>query len=169
MNWKTEPIDYDDLLQVTDNYVVHARGFTIGNDIWFDQYALRLGHHRYWNDVVRYEYNFPEWEPYTSWTLYSSQNIRQNTVYWSIVGSGLIVIQYPRLRSMGEHCYELAVKTLEAMNVPDNTEVRFENIEPDQDKGATSHAQSILQPNNRLQSEQVEYGELDGLGTLKWI
>lgn len=169
MKWKTEPRQYEDLIQITDEYVVHARGFTIGSDIWLDEYSLRLGHHRYWNDVLRYEYGCPEWESGVSWTLYSANQIEQENIYWSILGSGLITIQYPRLRNMDEEEFELVMKTLDELDVPDSTEVRFESVIEESDVDANSHSKNLVSPRNDLHSEQIRYGDLDGLGSVKWV
>lgn len=169
MKWKTEPTTWDELIQVTDDYVVHARGFTIDEDIWLDEYSLRLGHHRCWNDLVRHEYGYPKWPDNVSWTLYSAQNIDRPAIYWSIIGDSMFTVQYPRLRNMGRERFALVEGTLEALEIDPDAEVRLENIVEEHEVDSDSHAKSIVSPGGSGRSEQVRYKQIDGLESVKWI
>lgn len=124
LNWRTPPKRYEQTIQYTDNYVVHGRGYTIGRDLWFDEYALRSGHHRHWNDVIRHEYGFPEWEPRTDWDGYA-KSIEPSILYWSITGAPAFVMQYPDYDDMTMRHWELLEATLETMHVDIDQRVRF--------------------------------------------
>lgn len=119
LKWKTSPTRYDQTVQYTDSYVVHGRGFTIDEDIWFDQYALHAGHHSHWNEIIRHEYDLPRWEPRQQWEKYAEE-IDPTVVYWSITGAPTFLIQHPNDSYIEQRHWKLLAKTLDAMAVSDD-------------------------------------------------
>lgn len=126
LNWQTPPKLFEETVQVTDGYVVHGRGWTIGEDIWFDEYALRSGHHSHWNNVLKDEYGFPEWPGGMDWSKYA-EGIDPYVVYWSITGAPTFLVQFPFFNDMEERHWELLGATLEEMQVPTDDLVTFDN------------------------------------------
>jgi len=114
----------EETVQYTDNYVVHGRGYTIGRDLWFDEYAIRSGHHSHWNDVIRHEYGFPKWEPRADWDEYT-EKINPEVVYWSITGAPCFVIQSPEFDDMTNRHWYLLEATLESMHVDIDERIEF--------------------------------------------
>lgn len=91
-NWENQFIHYDDLIHTRREYVVHARGFTLDKDVWFDQYAVRQGHSRFWYDIISDNYeNAEEWD-----------DVSDNSLYWSLTGSGSFVLQHPKIENMNQ-------------------------------------------------------------------
>lgn len=109
MEWKTPKKKYSEIPQVTDSYVVHARGFTVGNDIWFDYYALNKGHKFWWNSKLQDEYGF-NWD-------------HGKVLYWSITGSESFIIQYPRYEERTEEDIQRLNNTLDALEVSKNCNI----------------------------------------------
>jgi hypothetical protein len=125
LNWETTPVNWDELVQVTDGYVVHARGFTIDEDIWLDQYALHGGHHAHWNKILMDHYDAEKWEPRVPWPEYVEDHLGKETVYWSITGSPSFIIQFPLLEDITERQEELLKATFDTLSTPDYTNVTF--------------------------------------------
>lgn len=168
LTWMTEEKSWDELIQITDNYVVHARGFTIGDDLYLDEYSLRSEHHRWWNDIVRHYYNLPEYGRRQNWNVYAGKNIEQTWVYWSINATGMFLLQNPKKEYLDEETFNLAMETLDALDTPEDAVVKFEPSRSDDDS-ASSHAQAILKKvdNPQHNKHKYEYGEIDGIETLK--
>lgn len=116
LNWETAPKQWDQLIQVTDDYVVHARGWTVEDDILLDEYNAKLEHKRWWKEELGDKYGF-------SWK-------DDRVLYWSITGSNSFIVQYPRYGEHTESHIEQLRATLDELNVPDSINVRWkETIE----------------------------------------
>lgn len=106
MNWKTSPTQWSELVQVTDSYVVHARGFTVDGDIWLDHYAVNGGHKRWWNNKLEEIYGH-------SWD-------HENVLYWSVTGSGTFLMQFPRYENATDVQKQNLKKFLKTFGYPEN-------------------------------------------------
>lgn len=112
MEWRTPRVPWSDLPQITDSYVVHARGFTIDGDVWFDPYSVRSSHSGLWSDVVSDHYDI-EWD--------GSGHEIDEVLYWSITGSETFVIDHPPRDDNEARITEL----LDELEVPDDAHVRW--------------------------------------------
>lgn len=111
MNWRTRPRKWNDLVQVTDSYVVHARGFTIGEDVWIDHYAVHGGHKSWWNKKLEDEYDH-------SWD-------HEDVLYWSVTGSGTFIMQYPRFPEASREQKKRLVDFLDVFGYPENEKITW--------------------------------------------
>lgn len=116
---------WSELPQVADDYVVHARGFTIGDDIHLDAASLRLEHHRWWNDHLRHHHDAPEWPPGERWPTYADREVSEPSLYWSINGNNLILLQHPRISRATRPQWRALRSTFEALSAPPDALVRL--------------------------------------------
>jgi len=112
LEWYYDEIQYDDLLQVSDGYVVHARGFTVEDQVVVDQYALNGGHKRWWQQKLVDEFD-RDWR----------DDDPNQVLYWSVTGSGTFTIQYPGLAIASVESIGRIKQTWEAMEVPDDMQI----------------------------------------------
>lgn len=121
-DWKTQFIHYDDLIHTRREYVVHARGFTLDEDVWFDQYAVRKGHSRFWHDIISDNYeNAEQWD-----------DVSDNSLYWSLTGSGSFVLQHPKIENMNKkHTRNLCSFLMNEWGFTENDKVRLISKELD--------------------------------------
>jgi|GEM_PF-6806419 len=112
LSWFYDERRYDELLQVTDAYVVHARGFTVEDQIVLDEYALNGGHKRWWQQKLADEFD-RDWR----------DDGPNQVLYWSITGSGTFTIQYPGLAAASVESIGRVKQTWDAMGVPDDAQV----------------------------------------------
>lgn len=112
--WRTPKKQWDELVQVTDSYVVHARGWTVENDIWLDEYAVKSGHKKWWSRQLEEEYD-------GHWTdTYPNQ-----VLYWSITGGSAFILQQPQLDNLTDESVFRLKDTLDELQVPNDCEVHF--------------------------------------------
>jgi len=111
-NWITEEKEFQDLIQVTSDYVVHARGFTVGNDIWLDEYAVRGGHSMFWRKVLKDEYqcDYEELLP-------------GDMLYWSVTGSSVFILQYPLYNNAPDETEQYLMEFLDEFGVTEEDRV----------------------------------------------
>lgn len=108
MRWMTDPVTWDELPQVTDDYVVHARGFVVDSDIWLDPFAVRSGHKKLWREVVSDEYDI-DWNGHRDTTP-------ESVLYWSITGSSVLIVQ-------GSSDIEEYVELFDELDMPDDAQI----------------------------------------------
>lgn len=60
LTWRTDPVKWADLLQVTESLKAPALGYLIGGDLWLDQYAVRKDHRAWWDYHLQSEYGLRE-------------------------------------------------------------------------------------------------------------
>jgi len=85
--WKTPKRPLDEIIQDTDDYVVHGRGFLIENELWFDELASRGGHLRWWYGHLQHVYGTDDWNDQD---VFDTVNI-----YFSITGASEFLLQHP--------------------------------------------------------------------------
>lgn len=111
---------WGELPQVTDSYVVHARGFSVGSDLWLDAYNLYEEHSKHWNELVRHEYDYPElsvdWEDY-------ADSIDEPYLYWSITGTSTLIIQHPHADTFTEDEVQLLYDIVTTLQIPGDVRV----------------------------------------------
>lgn len=114
LSWATPESTYDSLIQVTDSYVVHARGFTVEQDIWLDEYAINFGHKRWWLTQIEdiYERSWDEHNPH-------------DVLYWSITGASKILVQAPGFNTVSREGVARMMQTLAALDVPDDARISW--------------------------------------------
>lgn len=95
-DWQTPPRQWDELLQVTDDYVVGARGYCIGTDVWLDEYAVFGGHSGLWNRQMVDAYEIDSWDATEELDWFDAQ-FADTMYYWSVTGGQNVVVRYPRL------------------------------------------------------------------------
>lgn len=101
LEWRFGETTADDIQHVKSQLCSHARGFVLDNEIWFDQYAVMMGHRFAWNSFVSHHYPDDE-----KWV-----DVSDNALYFSFTGSGNFVIQYP----IGNNLTKKHLETLYAL------------------------------------------------------
>jgi hypothetical protein len=141
LNWKSEPTTLPDTVQFTDNYVRHGRGFTIGADIWFDEYALYSTHMYLYNEHMRSHYDKPEYED--SWPAYVDEAFADEPIplYWSVTGNGAFTLQHPRSGRMDVEAWQRLYRLLETLEAPSEMNISVHRQPPET---GSAHARSIL-------------------------
>lgn len=113
-NWRAGKDDFDELIQVTDEYVVHARGFTVENEVWLDEYAVRSSHSSLWQQLLQDEYG-------GSWR----NGFPNQTLYWSVTGTGVFLMQYPRIEDLTDEALYRLAHFLKSFNVSGDTQLTW--------------------------------------------
>lgn len=115
---------WNQLPQVTDNYVVHARGFSLGNKIWFDAYNLHSEHTHLWNDCVSQETEYDQYDG--DWpTFLERTNFDEPWLYWSISSPGQLLIQHPQLEDISDDQFQQIADLVNALNIPKDAIITF--------------------------------------------
>lgn len=120
--WKTEPTSWDDLIQVRAEYVIHARGFTVGPDVWLDEYSLYGDHANLWRQALErtYDDDFPTWDGDSYETL-----PRDDVLYWSVTGAPSLLVQYPYVEAATGDDIARAAMLCVTLNVPPDARVSW--------------------------------------------
>jgi len=113
LNWATSPCMWKDLLQVTDSYVCHARGWTVYDDVYLDRYNVMGEHKRWWSTWLSEEYGC-DW-----------RETDKQTLYWSVTGSSAFLLQFPHYEDIEDEAFGRLIQTLRLMDVPDDAMVQW--------------------------------------------
>lgn len=113
-SWKTAKKPFSELTQVQDDYVVHARGFTVDTDVWLDEYAVLGGHKMAWKQVIGKIYDKP-YEYY----------LPDNMLYWSVTGSSTFVLQHPTYYNAPDGTAQYLKDFLLEFEVPEDSRVSW--------------------------------------------
>lgn len=114
LQWRLGETTWADLPHVTDNYVVHARGFVVGDEIWFNPLALFGGHRRFWNEYLADEYDTDTWDDFD-----------RQTLYFSITGAPVFTIQHPSPDEVTPEAVGRLDALLAELAVPDDAHVHW--------------------------------------------
>lgn len=135
LNWMTDKVLYYDLPQITDNYVVHARGFVINRDVWLDPFSLRMSHGRLWRYCICPHYGY-EWgmNPF-DWEQYDDID---GLVYFSITGSGSFLVPHPRMVNVNSMDVGLLDALLRDLEVPNNLSIYWTVDDPKDPENVTT-------------------------------
>lgn len=156
MNWKTPKVDVSESIHFEDDYVVHGRGFTIGDDIWYDEFAVYGGHIRLWNNVIVEEYDrFKETKKWPTRINYPDDDI----LYWSITGEGVFILQYPVVEHMDRGHIDMLVDTLDEIGFPDDAAVSFQSLPQ-----GSSHISEIVNGHATAKMESLDAGSVRTAG-----
>lgn len=139
-NWMMGESSHDEIIQSTDSYVVHARGFTVGADIWFDEYSVHKSHNHLWNEYIRHRYDGDEY--IGDWDT-EKVNVDKPVLYWSITGAASFIVQHPSTYKFDDKSLEQLQLTLEAMGCDGGVSVRVNK--PDIEETSSGHTKNILQ------------------------
>jgi len=138
VEWVLGETTWNDLIQVTDNYVVHARGFTVGDNIWLDEYSVHRSHYHLWDTQMEEFYEAAEYSG--RWGEYDPE-IDESVLYWSITGAPTFIVQHPKTLMFDDRALEQLKGTLQALDCPNDVSVRIQKPET----SGNGHAKSILQ------------------------
>lgn len=108
-------------VQFTDDYVVHGRGFTVGEDAWYDEYALHFGHDRFWNTQIADSSDWPEYDDWRDIDEWADDP----TIYWSVTGAQTFIVQHPRVDTVSDEWWSLLYQLLDDVDWPDSAAVRM--------------------------------------------
>lgn len=141
LNWKSEPTVLPDTVQFTDNYVRHARGFTIGEDIWFDEYSLYSTHMYLYNEIVGPHYEKPSYDD--SWPEYVDEAYagEPSPLYWSVMGNETVTLQHPRAGRMDAEAWQRLYWLIQEFEAPGAMNISMYRDPP---SSGNAHADSIL-------------------------
>lgn len=84
LEWAFGETVADDIQQMADQLTVHARGFVLETDVWFDEYAVMMGHKYAWNTKISKHYDEDSWV-----------DVSDNCLYFSLGGTGSFILQHP--------------------------------------------------------------------------
>lgn len=115
---------WNELPQVTDNYVVHARGYNVSDKMWFDVYSFHPDHMNLWNKEVRHELDYPKYED-EKWVDYADENVDESWLYWCVTGSSGLTVQRQSLKDMTQGQMQLILDIVLALRVPEEESVSF--------------------------------------------
>lgn len=121
--WKTEKTEWGKLVQITDGYVVHARGFTIGKDIWLDGYAVRVDHSTLWDTVMSEHYEDIKWSGSGRGTFPDYRGLQ--SLYWSITGLGSFLMQAPKLTDIKPEAVARLSMLLDELKTPEDADINW--------------------------------------------
>lgn len=127
--WKFGETTADNIQQIKEQLTVHARGFVVGTDVWFDEYAVMMGHKYAWEQIIQQYYDGLNWV-----------DVSDNGLYFSIVGSGSFVLQHP----IGYNITQKHLETLYALcelmefDADYTLTIRHEEYDPYLDGGKTT-------------------------------
>ncbi|MFB6236949.1 MAG: hypothetical protein ABEH81_01125 [Halopenitus sp.] len=62
IEFKTDITDWEDLPQIKDGYVVHARCFIIDGDVWIDHYNLMVSLDHWWKRSLSQKYDYDSYK-----------------------------------------------------------------------------------------------------------
>lgn len=119
--WRFGETTADDIVHIESQICNHARGFVLDNDIWFDQYAVMMGHRFAWNSHISPHY--PEAEKWI--------DVSDNGLYFSITGSGSFILQHPIGHNITQKHLETLYALGQKMEFADGYEVTLRNEEYD--------------------------------------
>lgn len=115
---------WDELPQVTDDYVVHARGYSVSDKIWFDIYSFHTDHMNLWNKEVREDLDYPKYED-ELWVDYAEEHVDEPWLYWCVTGSGGLTIQRQSLEDMTAEQMQLIADIVLELQIPEDESVTF--------------------------------------------
>lgn len=115
---------WDELPQVTDDYVVHARGYNVSDMMWFDVYNFCTDHMNLWNKEVRDVLDYPPYED-EEWVSYADKYVEEPWLYWCVTGGSGFTIQRQVLDDMTEDQMQLVFDVIEELQIPEDETVTF--------------------------------------------
>lgn len=160
--WKTPHKKIPELVQTTDDYVVHARGIMVDNEVWFDEYCIATGHLNAWNKDIRNEYGLPRVTPNRDWNEYQLEYFEDIPLYFSYTGSNTFILKYPHRQLLTDDGRWRLYLLLESMDAPDKQTISFLNY-PLGASDDNVHAQNILQKlkeEGKERTHRITFGEV---------
>lgn len=112
INFRTGPMEWEELPQIDYNYVVHARCLVIDGDLWIDHYNLMVDYQNWWDQSLSDKYEYDSLE-------------EADSIGFHITGSGTIFVEFPAL---DENCNKekwYLGKALEAIGADDDAEIEW--------------------------------------------